>query len=165
MSAAFAAAPWLAFGLMLGAIAAALGAAMARSMAALSLFVATAGAFTAAALLAFYMPDAALGVALLSVGLAPFVLLSVLLLSARTARPRKGVRPVLAIIAAVGLVVVLAWAMPELDSGGVTPLLRSTPAIAFWIAPLVFVGVLGCFALLGFGERGAFEGLSLEREP
>lgn len=147
---------WLALALTVGVIAAAVGAAMARSLFAMCMYLAAAGALAAGALLAHGAAEAALGGALLSVGIAPFMLLAVLLLSARTEKPRRTGRPWYAIAAAFAVAGALLWTLPDLGVRPGAAALGATP-IAMWLAPLVFVGVAACFALLGFGERGAFE--------
>ena len=160
---------WIALALALGVIAAAFGAATARSLFAMCMYLAAAGAMAAGALLAQSLPNAALGEALLALGVAPFVLMAALLLSARAVKPRRRGRAWLTLAAALGVGAVVLWAMPDV---AVTPERISmgpdaAPRLAIFalVAPLLFVGAAACLALLGFGERGAFERpLTLERE-
>lgn len=156
---------WLALALVLGVVTAAVAAATARSLFVMVLALIAAAAMAACALLAHGMGDAALGLALLLGGVAPFLLLALLLLSARTAKPLRS-RPWLAILAAIAAAGAILFALPDLGAPHPTPSELIPPlapnAIAAWTAPLVFVGALACFALLGFGERGVFE---RSREP
>ncbi len=152
------AAPWIALVLTLGAVAASVGAATTRSLFAMGMYVSAAGAMAAAALLAHGESDAALAAALIAVGVAPFVTLATVVLSARAAKPRRRGRPWLTIAAACAAMGAMLWALPDLGTARVTP--AEPVSIAFWLGPLVFVGAAACFALIGFGERGAFEPLS-----
>jgi hypothetical protein len=153
---------WLALALTLGVIAAALGAVTARSLFAMCMFILAAGAMAAAALLARGAGDAGLAAALLFCGLAPFLLLAALLLSARTAKPRRRGRPWLTIAAACFAAAAVLWALPDLGAPATVRIALTQPSpITLWLALIAFAGVAACVGLLGFGERGAFERLTL----
>jgi uncharacterized MnhB-related membrane protein len=152
------AADWIALALMLGVIAAALGAASARSLYAMSMYLTAAGALAAAALLAHGAGDAALAQALVGIGLAPFLVLAALLLSSRAAKPRRGGRPWLSIVAACAVAGAVLWTLPDLGAPAPARIaLVADHPLAPWLAPLLLVLAAACVGLLGYGERGALE--------
>lgn len=156
---------WLALGFTFGVIAAALGAVTARSLFAMCMFIAAAGAMAAAALLARGAGDAGLGIALLLGGLTPFLLLAALLLSTRAAKPRRRGRPWITIAAACFAAGAVLWALPDLGAPAPARIaLTGASPITLWLTLLAFAGFAGCAGLLGFGERGALERLTLHNQ-
>lgn len=148
---------WLALALGVGVLTAALAAATARSLFSMCMHLAAAGALGAATLAALGAGDLGLGQALLLAGLAPVILLASMLLSTRAAKPRREGWPWLTIAAACAAAGAMLWASLELGTAALTHAPTGEPAVAAWLAPLVFVAVVSAVGLLGFAERGALQ--------
>ena len=147
--------PWIALAFGLGAAAFCMAALNARSLVISVLAFLAAGALIAASLLAFGYSDAALAVALNGAGLIPGLLLAGLLLSARTVKPRRARRPWFAAIFAILLVGVMLWVVLG-ASAAPERALHATQSPILGLAPMFLALATACVALLGFGERGAF---------
>jgi peptidoglycan biosynthesis protein MviN/MurJ (putative lipid II flippase) len=168
MSLAFAA-PWIALAFGIGAAAFCAAALNARSLMIAILALFAAGAMAASGLLALGYGDAALALALSGAGFTPVLVLAGLLLSARTVKPRRTRKPYVIAVSALALAGVLLWGL--LQAGApVVPL--GAPehhgSSVLGLAPLFLTLAVACLALLGFGERGAFDhppAPSGEREP
>jgi hypothetical protein len=92
------------------------------------------------------------------VGFVPFLVLGALLLSARAAKPRRGARPWLSIVAACAVAGAVLWTLPDLGAPSPARIaLIAEHPLAPWLAPLLLVLAAVCVGLLGFGERGALE--------
>lgn len=128
---------------------------MARSLFAMCMYLAAFGALAACATLALGGGDAALAVALLAGALAPVFVLAAMVLSARAAKARRGV-PWLSFAAAALSAAALFVVLPEIGDAPdvVAP---AASGAAFWLAPVMLAAAAACAAMLGYGERGAFD--------
>ncbi len=142
--------------LVAATLAAAFAALTARSLLALCLCLAAVGALAAAVLLALGAGDAALTMAIVVAAWAPVLLIGAVLLSARSAKSFGAGAPWLSMLAAALAGGAIAFAAP--DVGPALARAQAAPdAIGFWLAPLLLVVGVGCYGVLGFGERGALD--------
>jgi hypothetical protein len=146
--------PWMAVStaaLLLLAVFAMLAA---RSLFAVAVGCAVLCACASAALAALGYDMASVAVALLG-GVAPILMLGGVLLSARAVKPRKRLSPMLSIAAGACAATAMLWGALRMDPDVAIAPSRDGGLVAF--APLVFVAVVGCSALLGYGERGVID--------
>lgn len=151
-------APWFALIAMVGALGCVLGALLARALFVMCVYLAAAGALASVALALMHGGAGALVVALTFAGLAPVLMLGAVLLSTRAAKAQRRARPWLSVGASLAVAATVFWGLPELGATATAP--RDAPQPEFigaWIAPLIFVAVVACVGLLGYGERGALQ--------
>ncbi|MET0181266.1 MAG: hypothetical protein ABW199_00110 [Caulobacterales bacterium] len=142
---------------MVGVLAAAWAAAATRTLFAAGMYAAAIGASAAIAALALRAPYAALAFAAIGAGAAPILLLGVTLLTSRAAKARRAPRAIATPLAACAVIGAAAWFARDLLA--LPPAMhapQSPDAIGLWIGALLFAAGIGAFALLAFGERGAF---------
>jgi hypothetical protein len=146
------AASWVGVGAALLAVFAAASVFGARSLFTVSIGVAVLTAFAACALLALGQGEGGLALALLGGGVAPVLLLGGMLLSNRSAQPRTRGLPWLSMVAAGAAAAAMLWAAPAID--GAQTIAAPPGGAPLALAAIVFVAVVGCVALLAYGERG-----------
>lgn len=153
-------AAWLAAPLMAAALGAAFAAALSRTLLALALYVCMAASAAAAAVLALNEADAALALSVAAGVWAPVLLLMGISLGGRVAKSARRRRPYASAALALGLGATLIWAargQASLPADIVASIVRGGASIGPWLAVLAFVAAAACVALIGYGERGAFE--------
>lgn len=146
----------LAAGAVVVMIAMALAIATTRALFAVLMCAAAFGAASAMAAAALGRDAAAMALAAIGAGLLPVFLIGVVLLSARGVRAQRR-RVVLAPIAGVLVAAVLTWGARGVFAAPLPPEDSATAGVGFWLVALALVGGFSAFALLAFGERGAFE--------
>lgn len=147
-------AAWLAVALALGVAVLALAMLRARSLFITATAVAAMSALAAGAVLLLGGGDGAVALAAFGVGVAPLVLMGAVLLSSRTA---KGGRSGL-IAHGIGVAAAIAGAVliaPEWTTRAPSDAAQAPTPL--WLGVVVFVAVVACVAILGFGERGALD--------
>lgn len=145
----------LALALAMGAAIAAAAILRARSLFTMTVSVAAMSALAAGSVLLLGGRDGAVALAVFGVALAPLFLLGAMLLSVRIVKSSSGRWVnIVALIAGLGAAYAIA---PEVAASH--PAENHISSIGLWLAMLVFVAVVGCVALLGYGERGVLQRL------
>jgi hypothetical protein len=125
----------------------------ARNLFAMAMSFAVGASFAAAALLALGAGDASLLVVLVFAVACPIILLVVMSLSVRSAKPQpRRLGGWLTGLAACLLAAGVFSVLPDVGQPQYTP----APTPTLLLALVAFVAFVGCAALMGYGERGAF---------
>ena len=155
-------AAWLAVALALVSVAGGIGAALARTLLVVVLYACVSAISGAVAVTMLGARDAGLAVMIVGVGWAPVALLAGISLGSRVARSTRRVLPWMSAAAVVLIVGVVVWAAHGLPGGvAQAPSSHAIEGLGepqpLWLALLALATGGGCVALLGYGERGAFQ--------
>jgi len=140
------------------ALVAAAGAAVARAHFVMTMLLTATALFAGLTLMSLSQASAALTLVVMGGGVLPVLFLGAVLLSTRAVRSKRrggGVWMVLLAGAAAGIVVWASQDIPARSPPQALPV--GSPA---WLGALLLAAAIVCVGLLGYGERGAFEGRS-----